>query len=249
MTCDQLKGEYELHSLGLLEDPEKTELEEHLRRGCSACILGLNQAMALNAGILALAPDVATGVVPSKRLRRRVLASIGSEKNWGWTGGWITIAAGLAIAVLWIGAQERQRTGELAVARQQIEKSGAEVAQIRQALSLLNQPETKQVIFGAGKPEPPRGRVFVNGQQGVLLLAGNLPAAPSGKIYELWVIPKGGAPKPAGLFQSDSNGNALYLSKGPVDMATTGAVAVTLEPESGSPGPTSTPLIVAPVAE
>jgi anti-sigma-K factor RskA len=61
----------------------------------------------------------------------------------------------------------------------------------------------------------------------------------------MWIIPKGGAPLPAGLFQSQSDGTAMYLRKGAVDIASTGAIAVTLEPEAGSQAPTTQPLIVA----
>ena len=64
---------------------------------------------------------------------------------------------------------------------------------------------------------------------------------------QMWVIPKGGAPRPAGLFQSEG-GTALHILSGPVDLATLGAIAVTLEPEAGSQAPTSTPIIVAAVA-
>jgi anti-sigma-K factor RskA len=104
------------------------------------------------------------------------------------------------------------------------------------------------VSFGQGAPQPPRGNVFVNPASGVLLIASNLPALESGKTYEMWVIPKGGAPKPAGLFQSDKQGNAVHLLSGPIDAAATGAIAVSVEPEAGSQAPSTTPIIVAPVA-
>ena len=73
--------------------------------------------------------------------------------------------------------------------------------------------------------------------------------SPAGQTYELWIIPKGGSPKPSGLFQSDARGSAMYLSPAPVDMSTLGAVAVTLEPEAGSAAPTSTPIIVAAMSD
>jgi anti-sigma-K factor RskA len=53
----------------------------------------------------------------------------------------------------------------------------------------------------------------------------------------MWVIPKGGTPRPAGLFQSGPQGTALHILPGTVDPNVT--VAVTVEPESGSPAPTS----------
>ena len=98
-----------------------------------------------------------------------------------------------------------------------------------------------------GATQPPQGKVFLNPNRGVLLLAANLPPAPAGKIYEMWVIPAGGKPVPAGLFQTESNGSGVHLFRGPVDVASTGAVAVTLEAAEGAPQPTSTPIIVAPV--
>ena len=76
------------------------------------------------------------------------------------------------------------------------------------------------------------------------LSPGQTPA-PSGKAYEMWVIPKGGKPVPAGLFQSETNGTAMHIERGPIDVNGTGAVAVTLENEAGAAQPTSQPIIVA----
>jgi anti-sigma-K factor RskA len=61
----------------------------------------------------------------------------------------------------------------------------------------------------------------------------------------MWVIPKGQNPLPAGLFRSDETGNAIHLQPGPVDAGSIAAVAVSVEPESGSAQPTTKPIIVA----
>jgi anti-sigma-K factor RskA len=79
----------------------------------------------------------------------------------------------------------------------------------------------------------------------VLLIASNLPPVAPGKIYEMWVIPKGGKPAPAGLFRSSADGTAVHVQQGPVDVSATAAVAVTLEDEAGATAPTSQPFIVA----
>lgn len=47
----------------------------------------------------------------------------------------------------------------------------------------------------------------------VLLIASDLAAAGQGKTYEMWVIPKGGAARPTGLFQSDSMPRAAYSKR------------------------------------
>src|ERR1039458_3862756 len=52
-------------------------------------------------------------------------------------------------------------------------------------------------------------------------------------------------PPEGGLFQSAADGSALQVRPGPVDVAATGIVAVTLEPAAGVPQPTSQPIIVA----
>ena len=109
-------------------------------------------------------------------------------------------------------------------------------------LSFLQAAETRVVSFGPEEPKP-RGRVLLNPSRGVLLIASNLPPAPAGRIYEMWIIPKGGAPIPAGLFQTTAAGNALHLQEGALGLDST--IAVTLEPEAGSAAPTTTPLFAA----
>lgn len=245
MNCDELADLFELYTLGVLEPEERAEIEAHLGRDCAACTQQLRRAAGLNAALLASVPDTA----PPRRLRRRVLSMVGSERSaWGWMFASGAIAAALLIAVLWFSVRDRELESELARARETIRNSTAELARVQQAFAFLNEPETKQVGFGKGEPRPPRGNVFLNPRAGVLLIASNLPALPAGKTYEMWVIPKGGAPRPAGLFQSDPAGTAIHIQSGPVDLAATDAVAVTVEPEAGSAKPTATPIIVAPVA-
>ncbi|HET8547915.1 MAG TPA: anti-sigma factor [Bryobacteraceae bacterium] len=230
MTCEELREDYELHALGLLEDPERSALEEHLRNGCQTCTAGVKRAYEVNTAVLGMVPDVA----PSRRLRERVITSVGGVSRrsvWNWLGTPAAAVAGLLVGVLLFRSLPVPETPE--------------VARMRQVIELLNDPQTKAVTFAPG----PRGRVLVNKDRGVLLIANNLPALPQGRTFELWVIPKGGAPKPAGLFKADQSGNALHVAPGPVDVTTLGAVAVSIEPEAGSQAPTTTPIIVAPVAD
>jgi anti-sigma-K factor RskA len=244
MTCDELSDLFELYALGVLEPEERAEIEAHLGRDCATCGGNLRRAMGFNAALLASVPETA----PPRRLRRRVLSLVAADRSpWGWTVAASGLAAALLISVLWFSVRDRERANELARARDTIRRSTAELSRVQQALAFLNEPETKQVGFGKGAPRPPRGNVFVN-PRGVLLIASNLPALPAGKTYEMWVIPKGGTPRPAGLFQSDTSGTAFHIQQEPLDLTTTGAVAVSVEPEAGSAQPTTTPIIVAPVA-
>ena len=244
-TCEQFAEIYELYALGALEPAEQSEIEEHLRTGCPACSSGIRSAAAFGS-ILATMPEQ---VQPPSRLRRRVLASVGiGQSRRIWSPVLAALSVALMMALVWLGREKRDRDLALVEARDEIRRSAADLAGARSALQFLDAPETRQVVFGQGKPQPPRGSVFVNPERGVLLIASNLPQAPAGKTYELWLIPRKGAPQPAGLFQSDPQGSAMHLRPGPVDVAATGAVAVTLEPAGGSNAPTATPVVVAPFA-
>lgn len=232
MTCEDLRESYELYALGLLDGEEKREIDEHLARNCADCQANLKNALAVNAILLSQAPEV----VPPSRLQRRVMASVGRERSgFAWIAA--LAAAAAVIVALWLGIQQRTTDRELAKVRLDLQQSAGERNRLEQALTFLNQPETRQVNFGLDKPAPPRGNFFLNPRLGILLIASNLPALPAGKAYELWVIPKGGAPQPAGTFQSGPQGTAMHILNGVMDPTVT--VAVTVEPEAGSPAPTS----------
>jgi anti-sigma-K factor RskA len=226
--------------MGVLEEPEKAELRAHLDRGCESCTAGLHEARqwASTMGASAEGPE------PSRSLRNRVLAIAAppGEKEAHWWSIW---RAATAIALVVAGVvfyQYQQKNAELAEARALLTQSTTEAASLRSALAFLQAPETREVTFGQGAPAPPRGRIFFNPST-VLLMAANLPAPPQGKVYEMWIIPKGGKPAPAGLFSSNSSGSALHLYNAPARLAETDTIAVTLEVAAGVAAPTSQPLI------
>jgi len=237
MTHEELQDCYELYALGLAGDPERAEIREHLARGCEVCMQNLYRARELTA-MLAAAPDAAA---PSPRLRRRIMASVGAEdRRFGWAP---FLAGALALslfAAFYFSTRENQFANETLLLRDQLRRQAIELTRLNEAFAILGGPGTIEAGFGQG----PKGKVFVNPQRGILLIASNLPPAPDGKIYEAWVIPKGGKPIPAGLFQSDSSGAATHVHPGPV-AADANIIAVTLEPARGSDQPTSTPLLAA----
>ena len=241
MNCDELRDQYELYALDALNAEERAELDAHLRREGDPCIAGVRKARALMVSLALTAPESH----PPERLRKRVVGMVGDPKRaWSWIPFWIAAAACLAVVAVWLGMARRDQARALADLRLEAQRKTVELARLNEAFAIMNDPAARQLVFGEGAPKP-RGRVFVNPHQGVLLLASNLTPAPSGKIYQMWIIPKSGSPAPAGLFQSESDGTAMYLRKGAVDVATTAVIAVTLEPAAGSQAPTTQPLIVA----
>ena len=243
MTCDELRPDYLLYALGVLEEPERSEVRTHLGRGCAACTAGLREARAL-AFAMGTSFD---GPNPSRQLRGRILASAGGvpQPRWNWFTAWVAAAVTALAAAGLMLYQTRGFRAELAEARMEIERSGAAAAAMRQAFDLIQAPETRAVTFGQGQPAPPRGRVFFH-PSGVLLIASHLPAPPPGKTYEMWII-RGGKPAPAGLFSSNPRGNAIHLYRPSAPLMESDVVAVTLEAAGGVDAPTSTPIIVAPL--
>jgi anti-sigma-K factor RskA len=242
MTCDELRPDYLLYALGVLEEPERSEVRAHLARACEACTAGLREARSL-AFALGAAVD---GPAPSKQLRSRILAAAGApQRQWNWTALWAAAAGAALLAAGLMFYQARSFQTQLAEMRIEVERSGAAAAALRQALDLIEAPETREVTFGQGQPAPPRGRVFFH-PSGVLLVASRLPEPPPGKTYEMWII-RGGRPAPAGLFSSNPQGNAVHLYRPSAPPAESDVVAVTLEAAGGAGAPTSTPVIVAPL--
>jgi len=237
MNHEELQDSYELYALGVAGEPERSEIREHLARGCEVCMANLHRAREL-AAMLAATPEAAA---PSPRLRRRIMASIGVEqRRFGWAP-FLAAATLLSLfAAFYFSTRENQFANETLMLRDQLRRQTIELTRLNEAFAIIGGPGTVEAGFDQG----PKGKVYVNPQHGVLLIASNLPPAPAGKIYEMWVIPKGGKPVPAGLFQSDPTGAATHVQPGPVvpDGAT---IAVTLEPSQGSDAPTSTPLLAA----
>jgi anti-sigma-K factor RskA len=247
MTCGELSGQYELYALGVLDEPELSELHAHLARNCDVCAPEVRRAAARVSMFANLAPNAE----PPLNLRGRVLASVGivPRFRWNWMQTWATVVAAVVFGLFWVEHLRRERVRDIAFhdAMEQVKQSDAEAVRLKEVLALLSAPDTIVRVSQEGAAQPPQGKVFLNPARGVLLLASNLPPAPEGKIYEMWIIPASGKPVPAGLFQTETNGTAVHLQQGPLDVAATGAVAVTLEAAGGAPQPTSQPLIVAPL--
>jgi anti-sigma-K factor RskA len=250
MNCDALRDHYELYALGVAEEPERSEIQMHLARGCEVCSMAMRKAREL----ATLLGSESALQAPSPQLRHRILASVGMEqRRAGWWAPVMGVAAVTCLAMALFAAsffrgRERDLSRELAAAREQLRTQTIDLTRLTEAFAILNGPDTAVSSFGQGQVQPPKGKVFVNPTQGVLLVVSNLPPAAAGKTYEMWLVPKRGMPQPAGLFQSAADGTALYIRKGPVDLAATSAVAVTLENAGGAAQPTLPILIVAPLS-
>ncbi len=219
MNCNELRDFYELHALGVAEEPARGEIRAHLDRGCETCTQGMQRAKVLLARL--------SGGAPPRRF--------------GWAP-FLAVALGLAVfAAIYFGGREYDLGKELVRLRGENGQQNIQLTRINEAFLVLNGTDTGVTSFGESR-DAAKGRIFSSPSQGVLLIANHLPPAPSGKAYEMWVIAKGASPKPAGMFQSTPDGSAMHLERGPL-AASAESVTVTVEDRAGVPMPTSAPLI------
>ena len=224
MNCEELRSEYGAWALGIAEDPARTEISVHLARECPECVAGIRSAMATTA---ALAGAV-TEVNPPKDLRRRVVAMVAPEPKRIFVFLPWVVSALLALALLSVALPGRKQPDQ-------------DATKLAQALTILNDPVAKDVTFG---DPAAHGRGFVS-PKGVVLIAAHLPKLESNRTFELWILPAAGNPVPAGTFHGEvasGASSAVYVYQG--STANAAAVAVTVEPEGGSPQPTTPPFIV-----
>jgi anti-sigma-K factor RskA len=112
--------------------------------------------------------------------------------------------------------------------------------------SIQSQPQDQSqgpqmiALGGAGTEQGVRAELVTLEGDRAVLVAENMPPAPEGKTYQIWVI-KGDTPKPSGLFDPQKASIAAVVEN-PVEGAD--AVAVTVEPEGGSKKPTTDPMLV-----
>ena len=79
--------------------------------------------------------------------------------------------------------------------------------------------------------------------------AGQLPAHPTDRDYELWALPAGGKPVSLGVLPTSGTAQRTLTAVQRQALANAPQVAVTVEPLGGSPTgqPTTTPIFVAPL--
>jgi anti-sigma-K factor RskA len=224
MDTHDLTAAYALHAL---DAEEREAYEEHLAQ-CARCRDELAQLQE-SASALAWAVDAPA---PPAALRSRILseATAGRENVVPLPARarrvWQAAAAVAACAAVGLGVWAATLHDSLGTARAH-----------ESALQIVADPASHTVALQGG-----RGTVAV-GQNGVgVLVVDRLPAAPSGKTYEAWVIPAGGKPQRAGTFDG-GDGMTMVKLQMPVPHGAT--VAATVERDGGVDAPTTKPFLSA----
>ncbi|MFD4953792.1 anti-sigma factor domain-containing protein [Streptomyces sp. NPDC058451] len=240
------------YALNALEPAERVRFEKHLRN-CPACA---TQVRALAEDAVRLARS--TAVPAPAALRERVLAAVrdipqdpapARERTaqlpphvWGTRPpptrtraprprplfvpfATVTAAAALVVAALF-AVQANRTQDELAAQQNRAREIDHVLAapDTRAATSLDAQGRSIGVIASAS-----RGRAVVT--------LGGYADPPSGRVRQLWVVRPGAPPRSLGLFADDAPLVVVGLTR------SAASLAVTVEPDGGSPQPTTQPIV------
>jgi anti-sigma-K factor RskA len=256
-THEQFADDLALYALEELSGAERQAFEAHLAE-CAACRREL-QAMRADLGLLGL---TSSGPQPPARSKQNLMHAIAAEprgvslpephagpavprRSWWWSLVPALAVLGLllfAVAVWHSNVGLKDRLAELQSRNQD---ASAQLERANDELRLLTSPDAVHVSLTSQKAakEPTGTAIFSPARKRMMLMASNLPAAPVGKAYELWVIPINGAPIAAGVFKPDEHGNAVIMDHPMPEGVVAKAFAITVEDESGSDKPTSTPVL------
>jgi anti-sigma-K factor RskA len=239
---EQFAEDLALLALGSLEGDERLALEKHLQE-CAGCRRELEWLR----GDMALLSLSTAGPKPPGRSRERLMAAMAREprraaaakRSW-WALAPALIAAGLALAVVFLVRQDSGLRKQIAGLQSEAASQQVDLRRAREIVSTLTASDAMRVTLVAAKTPPqPQGKaIYVRDRSSLIFIASNMPAVPAQKAYELWLIPANGAPIPAGVFKPDAHGSATVVNPPLPAGIEAKAFAITLEPEAGSTTPT-----------
>lgn len=248
--------DFDLYALGALEGEEKQAIEAHMA-GCAVCAQKLLAAR----GRIALLALSAPPHSPPPQVRERLLHQVRAETESGkqesakhsamereetpsmfarwWGAAWAPVALVLALSTIFLWVSNNRLTRQVEEMRAATVRQKAEQEDAQRLLDLVTAHDSLAITLAPSADLPgAKGRVLYNARLGLVLYNGILPAPPTDKTYQLWLVPTSGDPVSAGVFVPPANGSgSMVVTPLPPGIAAK-AFAVTLEPAGGRPQPT-----------
>jgi anti-sigma-K factor RskA len=265
---DQFRELIEAYALGALDPEDRAGVTAHLATGCAECAKALGESQWLVSQLASLAPEAQ----PSDILRGRLMKTVRAEAAEAKTPAqaapatsksvipvwmWGAVAAVLLFAIY--NAYEARVTKSAiqltrAALEQQIQLQQESVRQLelaRREAVILTDPKSVKIAMLAGSKDLPALQATWHQELGIVVSGQKLPVPSGNRTLQLWLIPKtpGAKPMPSLTLRPDASGKFDLLVANPPDSPSgTKALAITEEPEGGSPQPTTTPIWVGAVA-
>jgi anti-sigma-K factor RskA len=266
-STDQFRELIEAYALGSLDPEERAAVEAHLASGCVECNQALWESRWLVSQLAYLAPEAA----PSDMLRWRLMQTVRAEaahkaQSSSSPAGrkpaiplWIWGAVAAALLFAFYNAYEasslqlriHEIQDSLAAQIKLQQESAQQLALARRQAVILTDPASVKIAMPAGNKDLPVLQARWHSALGIVVSGQKLPVPSGNRTLQLWLIPKaaGGKPVPSLTLRPDADGKFDLLVANPPDSQSgTKALAITEEPDGGSPQPTTTPIWVGAVA-
>ncbi|WP_426245524.1 anti-sigma factor [Nocardioides sp. LHG3406-4] len=218
------------YAVDAVDDLERARFEEHLA-GCADCraeVDGLRAAAAMLAS--------ATPVEPPPEMRTAVLAGISTvrplpplvTRQSPAKRRWVPFLAAAAAVLIAVG---------LGATWQPWRDDDTSVT-LTAADRVLQAPDAEEVSAEVAGAEATLVRSKREGR--AVLVTRDMPAAPAGKVYELWLQSPEGVMEPAGLMPDREDQTVLLEG----DASDAVGAGITVEPDGGSPEPSTEPVVL-----
>ncbi len=164
---------------------------------------------------------------------------------------WLALAAslvaliGVSVSHMRLRSDLASRDSAVATLQRDLARAEAQRVEAQATLSGLLDTHTTFTRLTAQGDAKPDIRLFCNWHTQVAFAsAAGLAPNTAGRVYQLWFIPRAGAPIPSVTFTVDAAGTAQLINIALPAGQELAAAAVTDEPTGGSPQPTTTPFLV-----
>jgi anti-sigma-K factor RskA len=244
---EELQEAASLYAAGAMSESERKAFSFHMEvDGCEIC---RTEVLDLQGAMHSFAMDLPERS-PSPSIKMRLMAQAelsastsGLQKRPPRRGNewaaWLISAAATAalIAVLVMNSGLRKNV-ELLSAR--VAELETQMTGQRATLAALTSPRVRVLtLAGQGATAQAGGRVFwKESEHRWLFFVSALPPAPKDRTYQLWFVPKNGAPISASVFNTNPDGSVTLEIPVPENIGELKATAVTTEPAGGLPQPT-----------
>lgn len=235
-----------VYALGALPEADAARVRAHLAT-CGECAAEYAALASAALTVGRSAPDATPSPLLKGRIMRAVRAQTpapGAVVRAGRPLVWpayLVAAACFAIAVISslmnLSLLEQLKSAQTQVAQTQRQDLGLarNLADEKTMVADLEDVQAERYTFDDGQVVRVGRRLYVTMH--------DLATPPRGKVYQAWTLPKGAkAMVPSVTFVPNAHGVAVIQI--PADAETTGAVAVSVEPEGGSKAPTTKPVVV-----
>ena len=228
------------YALGALAPAERAGFEAHLAE-CATCRSDVQSFR----DVVGLLGHAAPAAAPPSGVRERILRDARRARPLGTRRRvlpWIAAAAAVVLALAAGYGYWSARVAQTAL-RTALDSARVRFDSANQLVTaILDSTVGTADLAATGKP--PSMRLFWNRARNVIVVAAfELPPAPAGRTYQLWVIKKGQAPVSVGTFNTPPSGRAVITLRMPAGFKPD-LSAVTEEPAGGSPQPTQQPFLV-----